>query len=164
AASRTAAAANGVQMFSPALFEGAQAEFASDFPLFAKYGWGPSTKAERWNGRHAMAGWVVIVATGYAKAHGLIPNPDMLLDVKQWGTLATISGATAISNERAIIMVAHMHLLMMSICSAIAPLSFQDTLLLKEGEKDEPAPGLIPAFVPGLTKEAEMSNGRMAML
>lgn len=45
-------------------------------------------------------------------------------------------------------------------------LLFQDKLFLNvdEGEKDGPAPGLIPSFVPGLTPEAEIFNGRMAMM
>jgi len=33
------------------------ADFAADFPWLAKYGFGPTVKAERWNGRHAMFGW-----------------------------------------------------------------------------------------------------------
>lgn len=45
-------------------------------------GWGPTTKAERWNGRHAMFGWIALLVTGYAKGHGLIPNPDTALDLK----------------------------------------------------------------------------------
>ena len=45
-------------------------------------GWGPTTKAERWNGRHAMFGWIALLATGYAKGHGLIPNGDVPLDLK----------------------------------------------------------------------------------
>ena len=60
--------------------------FAKDFPIFNSYGWGVSAKAERWNGRHAMFGWVFIVATGYCQAHGLIPNPSQALDFKEWGS------------------------------------------------------------------------------
>lgn len=54
---------------------------------------------ERWNGRHAMFGWVVIVATAYAKGHGLIPNPEAALSIKEWGTLAILAGPKTISNE-----------------------------------------------------------------
>ena len=84
--------------------------FAEQFPVFNSYGWGVSVKAERWNGRHAMFGWFFIIATGYCKAHGLIPEPDKLLDFKTWGTLAEISGGKGggitITNERACILIA----------------------------------------------------------
>jgi hypothetical protein len=52
------------------VFEGAMSSFEKDYPEFAKRGFGPTTKAERWNGRHAMFGWVAILATGYAQGHG----------------------------------------------------------------------------------------------
>ena len=42
-------------------FDQATAEFAADFPWLAKYGFGPSVKAERWNGRHAMFGWLSLI-------------------------------------------------------------------------------------------------------
>ena len=67
------------------VFTDAQEEFSSNYPQIAKYGWGPSTKAERWNGRHAMFGWVVIIGTLYAQAHQLIPNPTETLNLKEWG-------------------------------------------------------------------------------
>ena len=35
-----------------------------------------------------MFGWFFIICTGYAQAHGLIPDPDKLLNFKEWGTLA----------------------------------------------------------------------------
>lgn len=148
------------------VFENAQNQFAKEFPEYSKYGWGPSAKAERWNGRHAMFGWAAIIATGYAKAHNLIPNPDQMLDPKVWGTLAYTVGTDSITNERAIILMGHVHALAVSICATVAPLSFQDKLFLdaEDGEKDGPAPGLIPPFVPGLTPEAEIFNGRMAMM
>lgn len=110
-----------------------------------------------------MFGWIALLATGYAKGHGLIPDADTLLSTKEWGTLAYLYGGS-ISNERAVIMVAHLHLLLFSVCAAVAPLSFQDKLYLEKGEVPEPAAGLIPAFVPGLTKSAELVNGRLAML
>jgi hypothetical protein len=142
--------------------------FQEQFPEFNSYGWGVSVKAERWNGRHAMFGWAFIIATGYCKAHGLIPDPEKLLDFKQWGTLAIISGGKGggitITNERACILVANIHFLVVSLCAAFCPLPFQDTLLLEPGEPDEEPAGLVPAFDTGLTPAAELWNGRLAML
>ena len=140
------------------VFDDAVKDWAETYPSAYAKGWGPTTKAERWNGRHAMFGWVALITTGYAKAHGLIPNPDTLLDVKEWGTLAYLYGGS-ISNERAVIIVAHLHLLLFSVCAAVAPLSFQDKLYLEDGEEPEPAAGLIPAVAPGLTASAELLNG-----
>jgi len=129
-----------------------------EYPSIYAAGWGPTTKAERWNGRHAMFGWIALLFTGYAKSHGLIPNPDTLLDTKEWGTLAYLYGGS-ITNERAIIIVGesfrmrgccvcnvpvgltpcalpslagHLHLLLFSICAAVAPLSGQDKLYLEK--------------------------------
>lgn len=110
-----------------------------------------------------MFGWVALILTGYAKSHGLIPNADSLLDTSEWGTLAYIYGGS-ITNERAVIIVAHLHLLLFSVFAAVAPLSFQDKLYLEPGETPEPAAGLIPKLSPGLTKDAELLNGRLAML
>jgi hypothetical protein len=132
--------------------------WADTYPWAYSVGWGPTTKAERWNGRHAMFGWIALLATGYAKGHGLIPDADVLLSTKEWGTLAYLYGGS-ISNERAIIIVAHLHLLLFSVFAAVAPLSFQDKLYLSPGEKDEPAAGLIPKASPGLTLGAELLNG-----
>lgn len=148
------------------VFTDAQEKFAADFPQISKYGWGPTTKAERWNGRHAMFGWVVIIGTLYAQAHHLIPNPTQQLDLKQWGTLATISGKSTLTNERAVILIAHVHALFVSVCSAWLPLPYMDTLLLDadEGEKDEEAVGLFPVMDTGVTMSAEIMNGRMAMM
>ena len=107
-------------------------------------------------------------ATGYCKAHGLIPDPEKLLDFKEWGTLAIISGGTGggvtITNERACVLIANVHFLMVSLCAAFCPLPFQDTLLLEPGEPDEEPAGLVPAFDTGLTPAAELWNGRLAML
>ena len=61
-------------------------------------------------------------------------------------------------------LVGHLHLLLFSVCAAVAPLSFQDKLYLESGEEHEPASGLIPKIVPGLTPQAEILNGRLAML
>lgn len=145
------------------VFDRAVNDWAKKYPVAYKKGWGPTTKAERWNGRHAMFGWVALLATGYAKSHGLIPNGETLLDVKEWGTLAYVYGGS-ISTERAAILIGHFHLLMISICAAIAPLSFQDKLYVEEDEDPEPASGLLPKLKAGLTLEAEMLNGRLAML
>ena len=148
---------------NPKVFEDATKQFQAEYPAAYNKGWGPTTKAERWNGRHAMFGWVALIATAYFKGHGLIPNGELALDLKDWGTLAYIYGGS-ISNERAIIIVGHLHLLLFSVCAAVAPLSGQDKLYLEDGEAPEPAAGLIPKAAPGLTLGAELLNGRLAML
>merc|ERR1719265_2219122 len=68
-------------------FDKGMANFQAEFPWLAKYGFGPTVKAERWNGRHAMFGWFAIIATGYAKAHGLLPDANTALQYKDWGGL-----------------------------------------------------------------------------
>jgi hypothetical protein len=45
--------------------------------------------------------------------------------------------------QRAIILVGNVHALFISLCAAIAPLSFQDPLLIPKGQKDEPAAGTV---------------------
>jgi hypothetical protein len=152
-----------LKMIPKDLFTNAVKEWKEMYPVAYNAGWGPTTKAERWNGRHAMFGWIALLATGYAKSHGLIPNADTVLDMKDWGTLAYIYGGS-ITNERAVVIVGHLHLLLFSVCAAVAPLSFQDKLYLEKGEEHEPAAGLFVPIVPGLTKQAEMLNGRLAML
>lgn len=67
------------------VFERAMADFNGRYPAVAALGLGPSVKAERWNGRHAMFGWIALLATGYAQAHGLLPEGGM--DAKEWGTV-----------------------------------------------------------------------------
>ncbi|EME27634.1 uncharacterized protein Gasu_47790 [Galdieria sulphuraria] len=146
------------------IFRQAMKDFASEYPDFVSRGLGVTSKAERWNGRHAMFGLLAIVLTGYAKGHGWIPNADQVLDMQQWGTLVMEGFNQKITNERAIVLVAHIHVLLVSIAAAIAPFSFQDRLLLRPGEKDEEPAGLLPPFKLGLTKEAELWNGRLAML
>ena len=89
---------------SMSVFDKAVKDWAAEYPAIYNVGWGPTTKAERWNGRHAMFGWIALIVTGYCKGHGLIPNPDTALDLKEWGTLAYLYGGS-ISNERAIIIV-----------------------------------------------------------
>jgi len=146
------------------VFDSAMSKFKADYPEFSAAGWGPSAKAERWNGRHAMFGWFFIICTGYAQAHGLIPEADKLLDLKEWGTLAVISGQTTISNERAIVLIANVHAFMVGILAAFAPLSYMDKLLLEDGEEDEAPAGVFPPFDTGITPAAELWNGRMAMM
>ena len=45
-------------------------------------------KAERWNGRHAMFGWFMILSTAVMQKYGLFPNPDVPLQYKDWGERA----------------------------------------------------------------------------
>ena len=73
---------------------------------------------------------------------------------------------TFITNERAIIMIAHIHALAVSAAAAFGPQVLGDTLTLLDGEQDEEAYGLFPPLMGqgGLTPAAEMWNGRLAML
>ena len=59
---------------SMSVFDKAVDDWAAQYPTAYAVGWGPTTKAERWNGRHAMFGWIALITTAYAKGHGLIPN------------------------------------------------------------------------------------------
>ena len=146
-------------------FTAATENFQTEYPEFASRGWGVSTKAERWNGRHAMFGWVAIIATGYCQKHGIIPEPTKVLDMSQWGTLVEMTPrVSTITNERAVILMAHVHALMISLCATFCPLPYQDPLLLGPGEPDEPPVGFFVPLNTGLTADAEMMNGRMAML
>ena len=45
--------------------------------------------------------------------------------------------------------------------AAYSKSAVKDKLLLEPGEKDEPAAGLFVPVKPGLTKEAELLNGRI---
>jgi len=119
-----------LNVFNPSTFNNAMADWEAEYPQFAKWGWGPSVQAEKWNGRHAMFGWVFICATAYAKGHGLIPDADVPLDLKEWGTLATISGKNTITHERAIILIANVHCFMVGLMATICPTGFSDPLLL----------------------------------
>merc|ERR1719446_524459 len=112
-----------------------------------------------------MFGWAAILLTGYAKAHGLFPDGDVALQYKDWGALTQLGFGQYISNERAIIMIAHVHALAVSACAAFGPQVLGDTLTLLDDEADEEPYGV---FIPvagqtGLTPAAEMMNGRMAM-
>jgi len=164
-------ALNVYEPFKESYFNNAMADWEAEYPQFAKWGWGPSVQAEKWNGRHAMFGWVMICATAYAKGHGLIPDAETTLNLKEWGTLATISGKNTITNERAIILIANVHAFCVGIAATIAPLGFSDPLLLdpNQGEAYERAVntkpyGVVPELKFGVTNEAEIMNGRMAML
>ena len=75
-----------------------------------------------------------------------------------------ISGKQTLTNERAVILIANVHALFISFMATCAPLPFSDQLLLQDDEVDEPAYGAFPKFVGGLTMEAEIYNGRMAMM
>jgi len=148
------------------VFDEGMNNFAAEFPWLAKNGFGPSVKAERWNGRHAMFGWFMILATGYAKSHGLFPDAAVALKYNDWGGLAQIGFGQYISNERAIIMIAHIHALAVSAAAAWGPQILGDSLTLLDGEEDEEPYGLFPPYMGqgGLTPAAEMWNGRLAML
>jgi hypothetical protein len=147
-------------------FDKGMANFQADFPWLAKYGFGPSVKAERWNGRHAMFGWFMILSTAVMQKYGLFPNPDVPLQYKDWGALSQQGMGTFITNERAIIMIAHIHALTVSAAAAFGPQVLGDTLTLLDGEQDEEPYGLFPPLMGqgGLTPAAEMWNGRLAML
>jgi hypothetical protein len=161
-----------LNLVKPEVYEAAQADWNAQFPPLARWGWGPSVHAEKWNGRHAMFGWVFICASAYAKGHGLIPNADTLLEFKDWGTLATISGKSMITNERAIILIANAHFFAISLLATISPLPFGDPLLLdpnhpmydRSMEREKNPFGYLPAIKMGLTEEAEIINGRLAMV
>jgi hypothetical protein len=161
-----------LNVVSPEVYEEAQKDWETQFAPLAQYGWGPTVQAEKWNGRHAMFGWFFICATAYAKGHGLIPGGDDLLDLKEWGTLATISGKGTISNERAIILIANAHAFSVGLLATICPPPFGDSLLLDPNhpesermtERNAQGFGYLPALKFGLTAEAEIINGRLAMV
>jgi len=147
-------------------FEKGMADFAADFPWLAKYGFGPTVKAERWNGRHAMFGWFMILSTAVMQKYGIFPNPNTPLNYADWGALTQNGMGTFITNERAIIMIAHIHALAVSAAAAYGPQILGDSLTLLDGEQDEEPYGLFPPLMGqgGLTPAAEMWNGRLAML
>merc|ERR1711862_702444 len=96
----------------------------------------------------------------------------MLLFVKEWGPLAITMGKTTITNERAIILIANVHFFLVSIAATVAPLPFGDTLFIdpysdkyaRALARNNNPYGYLPQFKVGLTDEAEMYNGRLAML
>lgn len=87
----------------------------------------------------------------------------MLVSILNGFILQSIDSLTHENSSNNFI-IGHLHLLLFSVCAAVAPLSFQDKLYLESGEEHEPASGLIPKIVPGLTPQAEILNGRLAML
>lgn len=97
----------------------------------------------------------------------------MALDLKQWGTLATISGKDTITQERALILIANAHFFGVSLMATICPPPFGDGLLIDPSHpryeemkavNDKGGYGYLPALKLGLTEEAEILNGRLAML
>merc|ERR1719271_2091617 len=104
--------------------------------------------------------------TAVAQKNGFFPNPDVALQYKDWGGLAQLGFNQYISNERAIIMIAHIHALGVSAAAAFGPQVLGDSLTLLDGEADEEPYGLFPPLMGqgGLTPAAEMWNGRLAML
>jgi hypothetical protein len=160
------------------VFDDAVTDWGEEYPQFAVWGWGPSVQAEIWNGRHAMFGWVVMCACAYAKGHGLIPNADAPLDLKEWGTLSTIAslggdGKATITNERAIILIANAHAFFVGVAATVSPLPMSDTLLLDPNhpmyewqvERNSKLGGIMPDMKQmGVTPHAELINGRMAMM
>jgi hypothetical protein len=161
-----------LNILSPEIYDDAVKDWESQFPAFAKWGWGPTVQAEKWNGRHAMFGWLFICATAYAKGHGLIPDADALLDVKEWGSLAIISGKQTITNERAVILFANVHFFVWSLVSAFAPPNWLDPLFLDPNSdrydsliaREKSPFGYLPALKPGFTEETEAIHGRFAMV
>lgn len=167
-----------ITSIASSVFDDAVKDWGEEYGDFAQWGWGPSVQAEIWNGRHAMFGWVFMCACAYAKGHGLIPNPDAPLNLKEWGTLATVYGPNGgkpitISNERAIILIANVHAFGVGVCATISPLPMSDTLLLDPNhpmyewqvERNSKLGGIMPDMTrSGVTPHAELMNGRLAMI
>ena len=161
-----------MNIVDPAVYDEAISDWDKQFPAFSKWGWGPSVQAEKWNGRHAMFGWFFICASAYCKGHGLIPDAETALSLSKWGPLAITSGFETISNERAIILVANAHFFALSLMATIAPMPFGDSLFVDPNhpnyeamaERNKSGFGYLPAMKLGLTEEAEILNGRLAML
>merc|ERR1719163_923386 len=96
----------------------------------------------------------------------MFPDAAKALTYKDWGALTQLGFGQSISNERAIIMIAHIHALGVSMAAAFGPQVLGDSLTLLDGEADEEPYGLFPPLKgqTGLTPAAEMYNGRLAML
>jgi len=117
-------------------------------------------------------------ACAYAKGHGLIPDADAPLKMKEWGTLSMVydmksSGKATITNERAIILIANVHAFFIGVAATIAPLPQADTLLLDPNhdmyewqvERNSKLGGIMPDMKrSGVTPHAELMNGRLAMI
>lgn len=54
-----------------------------------------------------------------------IMHSPQILDINQWGPLASAGMGQGITNERAIVMIAHVHVLVVSVLAAFAPFQFQ---------------------------------------
>ena len=54
APARVAAKAGVAKQMQMSIFDDAVNDWKRQYPSFYAKGWGPTTKAERWNGRHAM--------------------------------------------------------------------------------------------------------------
>merc|ERR1719460_2320183 len=108
----------------------------------------------------------MIFATAACKKYGVFPDPAVALSYKSWGALTQMGFNEYISNERAIIMIAHIHFLVISMAAAFGPRVLGDSLTLLDDEEDEEPYGLFPPFKgqTGLTPAAEIYNGRMAMM
>jgi hypothetical protein len=79
----------------------------------------------------------MILLSGYMKAHGLFPGADVALTYEKWGALTQLGFNQYISNERACIMIAHIHALAVSAAAAWGPQVLGDSLTLVDGEADE---------------------------
>lgn len=90
--------------------------------------------AERGTAHPGLCRWLAIIATGYCKSHGFFPDPSVALTYKEWGGLAQLGFNQYISNERAIIMIAHVHALGVSAAAAFGPQVLGDTLTLRPDE------------------------------
>merc|ERR1712078_713108 len=106
------------------------------------------------------------MATYVGKKYGVFPDPAVALAYKDWGALTQMGFGQYISNERATIMIAHIHALGVSFAAAFGPQVLGDTLTLLDGEEDEEPYGILIPIKGnfGLTPAAEMINGRIAML
>ena len=102
----------------------------------------------------------------------MIPDAESVLKISEWGPLVQTSGGDSISNERAIVLIANAHFFALSLAATIAPLPIGDSLLLdpndsnyeRMSERSKTGFGYFPAFKTGLTEEAEIINGRLAMV
>merc|ERR1719421_1610322 len=96
----------------------------------------------------------------------MFPDAAMELKYTDWGALTQLGFGEYISNERACIMIAHIHALGVSYAAAFGPQVLGDSLTLLDGEEDEEPYGVMIPIKGnfGLTPAAEMANGRLAML
>merc|ERR1719310_1792486 len=81
-------------------FDKGMADFKADFPWLA------------------MFGLFMILGTAVFQKYGLFPNPSTPLNYGDWGALTQMGFGQYITNERAIIMIAHIHALAVSAAAA----------------------------------------------